>query len=47
MVEDDVIREILSGSGDVAATVDRLIECAKSAGGADNITVVLCQVLPS
>lgn len=46
MVEDDVIREILSGSAEIEVLVDRLIECAKSAGGADNITVVLCQVLP-
>jgi PPM family protein phosphatase len=47
MIEDDVIRDILSGTGELAVAVDRLIECAKSAGGADNITVVLCQVLPS
>jgi protein phosphatase len=47
MVEDDVIRDILSGPGELAVTADQLIECAKSAGGADNITVVLCQVLPS
>jgi protein phosphatase len=47
MVEDGVIRDILSGPGELSVLVDRLIECAKTAGGADNITVVLCQVLPS
>ena len=47
MVEDDVIRDILSGPGELDETADQLIECAKSAGGADNITVVLCRVLPS
>jgi protein phosphatase len=45
MVEDEVIREILSACGDLALTADRLIERAKSAGGNDNITVVLCRVL--
>jgi PPM family protein phosphatase len=47
MVEDDEIRDILSGPGELSELVDRLIECAKTAGGSDNITVVLCQVLPS
>lgn len=45
MVEDGVIRDILSCSGGLAVSADRLIESAKSAGGADNITVVLCRVL--
>lgn len=45
MVEDYAIREVLVAPGALADKVDRLIESAKSAGGNDNITVVLCQVL--
>jgi serine/threonine protein phosphatase PrpC len=44
MVEDEEIRQILAGSGDLSDQVHRLIEAAKSAGGLDNITVVLCRV---
>ena len=47
MVEDDVIRDILASGANPSSMVDALIERAKSAGGLDNITVVLCLVLPS
>lgn len=47
MVEDGVIRDILASGGHPSSMVDALIERAKSAGGLDNITVVLCLVLPS
>jgi serine/threonine protein phosphatase PrpC len=46
MVEDSAIKEILSSSNRIDEMVDLLIECAKSAGGNDNITVVLCRVSP-
>jgi PPM family protein phosphatase len=44
MVEDDAILKTLSSSLGLDDKIDRLIESAKSAGGNDNITVVLCQV---
>lgn len=46
MVEDGAIRDILSCTDGLDASAARLIESAKAAGGADNITVVLCRVLP-
>ncbi len=46
MVDDDAIRETLSTPSGLGDKVDRLIESAKSAGGNDNITVILCRVSP-
>jgi protein phosphatase len=45
MVEDNLIKEILSLSSDLEQKVNKLIELAKSAGGYDNITVTLCEVV--
>jgi serine/threonine protein phosphatase PrpC len=47
MVDDPSIANVLSHPVDVAQKVERLIELAKSAGGHDNITVVLCEVIAS
>ncbi len=47
MVEDALIRKALIPHSDLNQKVDRLIELAKSAGGRDNITVVLCEVISS
>jgi PPM family protein phosphatase len=47
MVEDGSIQHVLSLSMSVSQKAERLIELAKSAGGHDNITVVLCEVTPS
>jgi len=44
MVEDHSIQETLSSTYSLADKVELLIESAKSAGGKDNITVVLCHV---
>lgn len=44
MVEDDVIRETLVDNETLQGKVERLIAHAKSNGGNDNITVVLCQI---
>jgi serine/threonine protein phosphatase PrpC len=44
MVEDETIQEILAAPGELDDKVCRLIEAARSAGGFDNITVVLCRV---
>jgi protein phosphatase len=43
MVEDESIREALLHSSDLEHTAGRLIELARSAGGSDNTTVVLCK----
>lgn len=45
MVDDISIQETLSATGAVPAKANNLIELAKSAGGHDNITVVLSQVV--
>jgi protein phosphatase len=45
MVRDEGIRDILAPQEGVPAKAARLIEAARSAGGYDNITVVLCEVL--
>jgi protein phosphatase len=45
MVADTVILEVLGLSGDLSYKADRLIESAKSAGGRDNITVSLAQIM--
>ena len=44
MVPDDLIRDILCSGIDIHRKVEDLIETAKSAGGNDNITVVLAAV---
>jgi PPM family protein phosphatase len=44
-VEDSHLEETLSLPGQLQQKVDRLIELAKSAGGNDNITVVLCELI--
>ncbi|MHC1742536.1 MAG: Stp1/IreP family PP2C-type Ser/Thr phosphatase [Syntrophobacteraceae bacterium] len=45
MLEDDSIREVLGVSLTIGQKVDRLIDMAKSAGGSDNITVILSKVI--
>lgn len=45
MVDNTVIQEALSSDGPVQDKADRLIDLAKSAGGHDNITVVLSEVV--
>jgi PPM family protein phosphatase len=44
MVDDTVIHDAFTLPYDLAGKVERLVSLAKSAGGKDNITVVLCQV---
>lgn len=44
MVDDSAIAHIISSAGSVEQKVDALIESAKSAGGNDNITLVIAQV---
>jgi PPM family protein phosphatase len=43
MLDDDAIRQTLASGLAVPEMVTRLIEEAKSAGGRDNVTVVLCK----
>lgn len=45
MVEDTLIREVLLSDISLPQKVEGFVELAKLAGGVDNITVVLCQVL--
>ena len=45
LIEDAVIHEILTAGKSLINSVDLLIDAAKTAGGKDNITVVLCEVL--
>lgn len=45
LVADDAMLEILAAGKGLGLSVDLLIEAAKTAGGKDNITVVLCEVL--
>jgi serine/threonine protein phosphatase PrpC len=47
MVDDPSIREALLTSPDLDRKVEGLIELAKSAGGHDNITVILCEMMDS
>lgn len=47
MVDESLIREILSSAHGLNDKVEQLVESAKTAGGNDNITVVLCQVSTS
>ena len=44
MVDEDLIREILASALGLTDKVEQLVESAKTAGGNDNITVVLCEV---
>lgn len=44
MVDEDLIEEILSSALGLTDKVEQLVESAKTAGGNDNITVVLCEV---
>lgn len=46
MVVDASIGEVLALPIDLPLKVDELIELAKKEGGRDNITVILCEVLP-
>ncbi len=45
MVEDKVIWRVLTKTGQIEEKVDQLIELANRAGGNDNVTVVLSEVL--
>jgi len=45
MVDDVIIQGILALPGDLAQRVERLIESAKAAGGHDNVTVILSEVV--
>jgi serine/threonine protein phosphatase PrpC len=47
MVDEDSVQETLSSALGLTDMVEQLIERAKTAGGNDNITVVLCQVSTS
>jgi protein phosphatase len=47
MVEDGQIQVILGAREAIPAKTARLIEAAKSAGGYDNITALLCEILLS
>lgn len=44
MVDDPAIEDVLSRCLDISQQVENLIDLARSAGGDDNITVVLCEV---
>jgi len=44
MIDDPAIQQVLSLSDGLDRKTDALIEAAKSAGGHDNVTVVLCEV---
>jgi len=44
MIDDPAIQQVLSLPVDLDQKTDALIEAAKSAGGHDNVTVVLCEV---
>ena len=45
MIDDLIIQEVLSRPLDLSKKVDHLIERSKTAGGYDNITVILCEVM--
>ena len=45
MVGDEIIRDIAALQEGIPAKTARLIEAARAAGGYDNITVVLCEVM--
>ncbi len=45
MIEDHQIQELLSLAINLNEKVIRLVEAAKAAGGYDNVTVALCEVI--
>jgi PPM family protein phosphatase len=45
MIEDRTLQEVLSHEGDPQVAADRLVDAANHAGGEDNITVVLVDVV--
>jgi len=45
MVDDPSIQKVLSLSSDLVKKVEKLIHSAKAAGGYDNITVILCEMV--
>ncbi len=45
MIEDHQIQELLSLAINLNEKVIRLVEVAKAAGGYDNVTVALCEVI--
>jgi protein phosphatase len=45
MVDDAIIKDTLSLSIDIAQKAAKLVESAKSEGGNDNITVILCEAI--
>ena len=47
MVDDTAIHDVLSLSLDLPQKGERLIELAKSYGGFDNITLILCEIVSS
>ena len=47
MIDDQIIQEVLSRPLSLSQKVDQLIEGANTAGGYDNITVILCEVMAS
>jgi serine/threonine protein phosphatase PrpC len=44
MVDDDLISQVLKSAGSLNQKAENLIELAKSAGGNDNITIVLSEI---
>ncbi len=45
MVDDNLISQVLSSAIDLPQKTEKLVEMAKSAGGRDNVTVVLSEIL--
>ena len=45
MVDDNLIYKVLSSSMDLSQKAEKLVEMANSAGGRDNVTVVLAEIL--
>ncbi len=45
LIEDRIIRKVLSLKGSLKQKTNKLIQLAKAAGGKDNITVVLAEIL--
>lgn len=45
LVEDELIKDVLASSDSLPSKTDKLVAMAKSAGGKDNITVVLSEVV--
>ena len=47
VVREDTIAEVLAGVADIEACAHRLVDLARRAGGPDNITVVVADVVPA